>query len=409
MMLWLILTVMTSAAAVWLSVPFIRRLDRPQAGGAGEVEVYRDQLQEIDRELRQGLIDGRDADIARIEVKRRVLTLDRPERPAMPRLALVERNFAVLGVTGVVLLGSVALYGVTEGQRAPLDISATTEQATRSERQPQNSVPPVEEMIQRLATRLVQNPNDLDGWRTLGWAYLNTGRFSEAGEVYAKAIELGPDIAELRGARVEALVRAADGIVTPDAKSAIEDALKLDRTDIRARFFMGLAKAQAGDRASALADWRTLLTDANSDEPWTADLKDRISELESGVDADAGAVATASEWAVAGSLASRTPAVSPSAPRDEMGPGRQDVPTAKAMPPADRSAMIRGMVDRLANRLEQSPRDADGWIKLIRARIVLGESDLARQALRRGLQAFGEDPPERDRIVAAAQQFGLKQ
>ncbi len=409
MTLWLILTIMTSAAAVWLSGPFIRRLDRPQSGSAGEIEVYRDQLQEIDRELRQGLIDGRDADIASIEVKRRVLTVDRPERPAMPRLALVERNFAVLGVTGIVLLGSVALYGVTEGQRAPLEISATTEQAIGSERQPRSSAPPVEEMIQRLAARLLQNPNDLDGWRTLGWSYLNTGRFSEAGEAYARAIELGPDIAELRGARVEALVRAADGIVTPDARTAIEDTLKLDRADVRARLFLGLAKAQAGDEASALADWRALLNDANSDEPWVADLKDRISELEGSVVADAGAAASVSEWAIARSFASRTQAVSPSARGDEKEPDRQDAPTAQAMPPADRSTMIRGMVDRLANRLEQSPRDADGWIKLIRARIVLGESDLARQALTRGLQAFGEDPPERDRIAAAAQQFGLKQ
>ena len=67
------------------------------------------------------------------------------------------------------------------------------------------------------------------------------------------------------------------------------------------------------------------------------------------------------------------------------------------------------MVDGLANRLERSPRDAEGWIKLIRARIVLGESELARQALTRGLEAFGEDPPERDRIAAAAQQLGLNQ
>jgi cytochrome c-type biogenesis protein CcmH len=407
MALWLILTVMTSAAGVWLSVPFIRRIDRRQAGSAGEIEVYRDQLREIERELRQGLIDGRDADIASIEVKRRILTVDRMERPAMPRLALVERNLGVLGVVGIVTLGSVALYGVTEGQRTSLEISATTEQIAGSEQQPQTGVPPVEEMIERLAARLLQNPNDLDGWRTLGWSYLNTGRFSEAGEAYAKAIELGPDIAELRGARVEALVRAADGIVTPDAKSAIEDTLKLDRTDIRARLFMGMAKAQAGDRASALADWRALLKDTNSDELWAAELKDRISELEGSVVADA--VATAPGSPLAGSLGSRTQAGSLSAQGDKKGPSRQDVRTAEAMPPADRSAMIRGMVDRLANRLEQSPHDAEGWIKLIRARIVLGESELARQALTRGLQAFNEDLAERDRIAAAAQQLGLNQ
>jgi cytochrome c-type biogenesis protein CcmH len=79
------------------------------------------------------------------------------------------------------------------------------------------------------------------------------------------------------------------------------------------------------------------------------------------------------------------------------------------MLPADRSLMIREMVDGLANRLEQSPRDADGWIKLIQSRMVLGESELAKQALARGLKAFADNAPERDRIAAAAQRLGLDQ
>ena len=61
---------------------------------------------------------------------------------------------------------------------------------------------------------------------------------------------------------------------------------------------------------------------------------------------------------------------------------------AEAMAPADRSAMIRGMVDRLASRLEKSPRDADGWIKLMQSRMVLGETELAKQALVRGPEPF---------------------
>jgi cytochrome c-type biogenesis protein CcmH len=92
---------------------------------------------------------------------------------------------------------------------------------------------------------------------------------------------------------------------------------------------------------------------------------------------------------------------------NEKGPTLEDVQVAEAMPPVDRSAMIRGMVDGLANRLETSPRDADGWIKLIRSRMVLGETELAKQALARGLEVFAEDKQQRDRIGAAAQQLGL--
>jgi cytochrome c-type biogenesis protein CcmH len=84
------------------------------------------------------------------------------------------------------------------------------------------------------------------------------------------------------------------------------------------------------------------------------------------------------------------------------------VQAAEAMVPADRSAMIRSMVDRLASRLERSPHDADGWIKLIRARVVLGEGDLAKQALAYGLAAFADDVAERSRIAAEAEQLGVK-
>jgi tetratricopeptide (TPR) repeat protein len=74
---------------------------------------------------------------------------------------------------------------------------------------------------------------------------------------------------------------------------------------------------------------------------------------------------------------------------------------------ADRGPMIRGMVDRLAARLESAPRDADGWLRLIRARTVLGESDLAREALRKALATFADDKTTRDNIVSAAREIGL--
>jgi len=74
---------------------------------------------------------------------------------------------------------------------------------------------------------------------------------------------------------------------------------------------------------------------------------------------------------------------------------------------ADRGPMIRGMVDRLAARLESAPRDADGWLRLMRARTVLGESDLAREALRKALAAFADDKTTRDSIVNGAREIGL--
>ena len=73
----------------------------------------------------------------------------------------------------------------------------------------------------------------------------------------------------------------------------------------------------------------------------------------------------------------------------------------------DHSSAIRAMVDRLANRLESAPHDADGWLRLMRARTVLGESDLAREALRRALATFVDDQSTRESIVGAAKGMGL--
>jgi cytochrome c-type biogenesis protein CcmH len=432
MTLWLVLTIMTSAAAVLVSAPFIRRFDRRQAESAGDIEVYRDQLKEVESELRQGLIDDAQAETARVEIKRRALAADRMERPVTANLSSDERNFAAIGVAGIVVLGSVGLYAVTgnpdlpsmRGSGAapratsafaqdlsiPESLAASMAPASESQGQlrPQAGLPPVDEMIRRLAARLLQNPKDAEGWRTLGWSYASIGHFSEAGEAYAKAIELSPGAADIRSARVEVLVKSADGMVTADARNAIEETLRIDPKDARARFFRGLAKEQDGDKTSALADWTELLKDVNSDEPWVLELKNRISELEHDLGVDAARPAAPKPGTAGGLLEALRTSREPQMSRAiEKGPSQEDVRAAEALLPADRAAMIQGMVDGLAARLEQSPRDSDGWIKLIRSRVVLGETELAKRALARGLEVFADDTQQRDRIAAAAQQLGL--
>ena len=92
---------------------------------------------------------------------------------------------------------------------------------------------------------------------------------------------------------------------------------------------------------------------------------------------------------------------------DKTGPSAEDVRNAQALQPADRIAMIEAMVDRLASRLDQSPHDVDGWIRLMRSRQVLGEAEAAKQTLRTALDVFKDAPQEQDRISAAARELGL--
>jgi cytochrome c-type biogenesis protein CcmH len=444
MTLWLILTIMTSAAAAWLVVPLLRRSGRPhdEDETAGDIAVYRDQLQEVGRDLRHGLIDSAQAETARTEIKRRILAASRQVPADLAGLSGRQRSFVIVSATAIVALGSVNLYAVignpdlaslrSPASSAPLfsdeagaaaagaagvlpswhpaldDVATTDRTADSGDGEPQTGLPTVEEMTRRLAARLARNPEDTEGWRTLGWSYLNIGRFDDAAKAYAKAIERDPGNAEFRGGRIEALVGAANGVVTPEARAAIGEALKLHPKDARARYFAGLASEQDGDKAAALAAWTGLLNDAGAgmhvDESWASDLKGRIADLKREAGTDGGAPAAAAPPA---------PPAQDSAPVSRppraagKGPSPQDVQAAEAMPPADRTAMIRGMVDGLASRLEQSPRDADGWIRLIRSRVVLGDGERAKQALARGLAVFADDAPERDRIAAAAQELGV--
>ena len=133
MTLWLILTIMTSVAAVMLSAPFIRRFGHPEGETVGNIQVYRDQLKEVEIELRQGLIDDAQAEAARIEIKRRALAADRMDKSDRPEFSGDERNFAAIGVTGIVVLGSVALYAVTGNPDLPsMQGSGAAQRATAS-------------------------------------------------------------------------------------------------------------------------------------------------------------------------------------------------------------------------------------------------------------------------------------
>ncbi len=89
------------------------------------------------------------------------------------------------------------------------------------------------------------------------------------------------------------------------------------------------------------------------------------------------------------------------------GPTSQDIAAAQGMTEQDRQAMIAGMVDGLASRLAASPRDEEGWIKLMRSRMVLGKADAAAKALETARQTFASDAAVLDRLAAAARSLGV--
>jgi cytochrome c-type biogenesis protein CcmH len=407
MTFWLILTILIAAAAAIVALPFGR--DDGDSHTVSGVDVYKDQLAEIERDKAQGLIDEKEADLARVEIERRILATGRgeetPPRPASPnwqyRLAM--------GVTAIVVLGSVGLYAAlgephllaTQSQAEITAMEAAPANAQRQQTQTAQAEGAAQvpgdalAMVKRLEERLAANADDPDGWRMLGWSYYNMGRYDESVQAYRRAADLQKDNPTLKSMLGEAMVKAAGDRVTPEAVAVFDEVLAISANDERARYFKGAAKVQNGDVQGGLDEWIMLYQAAPADAEWTGDLRARIEELARGSGID-----------VSGRLSEKklANAAQPSTP----GPSPEDIENAKQLSTQDQQAMVLGMVERLSNRLEASPDDVDGWIMLIRSRMVLNQPDEARAALERAKKVFADTPETGDRITKAAQAMGVQ-
>jgi cytochrome c-type biogenesis protein CcmH len=94
--------------------------------------------------------------------------------------------------------------------------------------------------------------------------------------------------------------------------------------------------------------------------------------------------------------------------KDGNGPRAEPITKSEAMPLPERDPAIRAMVDGLATRLESSPRDVEGWTRLMRSRIVLGQREVAATAFRKALEVFKDDQAAAGKITAAAIELGLR-
>jgi len=319
MALWVVVTVLVGLAIVAVAAQVLRRIDAAAAAaGADEIAAALDRLSELERSAATGAIGGEEAETTRTAIRSWILAAVNQPRWAIPAaFAPHARKIARVAAASLLIVGLAGVYqrydnpfewserppssAAPSASRPPEGTAAVEALAAAAGQAPSRSLPlqpqpepqptlgTVDEMVERLIERLDRNPSDVEGWRMLGWSYVNTDRHGPAVAAYAKAIALSPDDADLRSAYGEALVRRADGQVTDQARSALAAALRLDGRDARARFLMGLAKQQDGDPHAALADWIAILNEAESKESWFSDLQQRVAALgrELGIDVTA--------------------------------------------------------------------------------------------------------------------------
>lgn len=408
------MTIWYAVAALTLLalMPLLWTLLRPPRRLAGrlehDIEVYRDQLKEVDADLHRGVLSQAEADEARREIERRILKADDlsgkgETRPAAP--AALTAVAVCLLLPGAALLVYGGLGTPTEPARpfagsgsgpstggAPMVAQRSGSQATTTGGATAQPAPSLDDMASRLAAKLEANPDNAQDWALLGRTYWQLGRFDEAAQALGRAVILRGDVPALQSAYGEALTQAAEGIVTPDALKAFETALSLDGTHPAARFYVALAKRQSGDSRGAYDGWLSLVGDLPADNPGRgavlAQLEEVAEELGKDLEQDLAGVSSASRppMAAAAPPASSAPA---------RGPTAEDMRAAAQMSSEDRMAMIRSMVQGLADRLEDSPNDPDGWMRLGRAYGVLGERDKAAEAYKRAANLLPEGSAKR--------------
>jgi cytochrome c-type biogenesis protein CcmH len=368
MMLWIIFALMTAAAVFAVLWPFGRKPADPTGGS--DRFVYQDQLQELERDRDAGLIGAAEAESARVEISRRLLAAAQSENILPPTIGPGARRRAAVVASLIVPLVGMLFYLKLGSPDVPGQSVFTRSNEAEQDRS-------IGSLVSQVENHLARNPNDGPGWEVIAPVYLRLGRYADAVMARKRAIEFNGDSPARESNLGEALVAAADGVVTDEAKTAFEHAVAGDAQNPKARFFLGVADEQDGNRDAAAQKWRALLADAPNDAPW----RDFV---------------TAALARVTGE------AVVPE------GPGTADVAAAENMPEGQRAEMIREMMQRLSDRLHSDGKDVDGWMRLVRAYAVLGDRDKAKNAAADARRALADSPDELKRIDDLVKGLGLE-
>lgn len=373
---------------------------RPRTGEAPDVAIYRDQMRELDRDSARGTLASDEAEAARVEVARRLLAADRGAAPvaktgAHPWLGLAAVTVPVVAVT----LGTYLAIGAPGYEDLPLQGRIARVEEARASRPGQAAaeaqVPDapvtadaeIVEMAARLKEVLAGRPDDLRGWQLAVGTQSGLGDLEAAWRSQDRIVALlgdaasGEDFALLG----ELMVMAAGGYVSPEAETALAEAVRRDPGNGTARYYAGLMFAQQGRPDRAWEIWRALVADSAPDAPWLDPIYARIE-------------------AVSEAAGEPTPLSELPAPR---GPSEAEVAASEALGPEERVAMIGGMVDGLAARLAQQGGPAEDWARLVTSYGVLGRSEDAESVYAEGRLVFAEDPAALDTLARAAERAGL--
>ncbi len=371
-MFWIIGGTLTAVTALAIAAPILRRKARDEFRGRAQA-IYVDQLNEVDRDEKMNLISPDEAESARTEIKRRMLSAARKEPPEPAATGRKGAGLLIAAALAVPVLGG-GLYFLVGHPGVP-----SLPYADRADERAE--IARINKLVAKLRSRLEADPNSpVEGWVLLARTYMRLSRPTEAVWAYGKLLQRGdgekdPEIYVLYA---EAQIATDKGVVTPKSEAALDRALKVDPRNVGAIYYKATAYEQAGELNKAYAMLRDRIESESARQPWMDSVAARANDLAQRI----------------GARPVKVPAAAP-------GPSQADVAAAANMSDAQRKDFIRSMVGRLAERLKSQPDDLDGWLRLGRAYVVLGEKNKARDAYDRAgklATALPADDPRHEEI-----------
>ena len=362
----------------WLLVALMLAYIRRQQRGTGPMqydEDLQDQIDQLmlaratlDEDHQTGQLSDSDFAATCLDIDRRLLGLSQqvvqasassPKDQTLTRLAV--------GLAIILPLGAALIYaalGRPDLRDNPL-VDRAAEIASRSETITATKKNLAQNLAQAQAAT-VTTPDDIESWLKLAEAAASVNDSATEIRALRMARQLTNDDPSVLSLLAEALSRAADGQVTVPARDLIDTVLATDPDEPRALFLSGLVAFQDGDYQAAVTRWQRLLSISTADAPWLPIVRANIAQA-----AEAGGIAL-------------PPA---------NGPDADSIAAAADMTAKDRQAMILSMVESLRDRLDETPDDTEGWLRLARAYDVLGDRAAAFTALARATESAPDDAP----------------
>jgi cytochrome c-type biogenesis protein CcmH len=275
---WLICAVMVAIALAFVLPTLLQRVEATDqdkdSKQEANIEIYRDQLRELEADLANGIVSSEQYAADRDEIERRLLADVAVEANGTNKVAPAAGRALVYGLAFGIPAVAVALY-LFVGTSAALSGVPPRPVVNSANAGTQQGI---EANVAALAKRLKQNPNDADGWSMLGRSYLSLEKYREASDAYAHAASIKSQDADVLVEYAFALAMANGRQLQGQPADLVKRALQIAPENPRALELAGSVEFEAKNYKQAIVYWQKLLEKSKGNEELTKTVTERINE-----------------------------------------------------------------------------------------------------------------------------------